>query len=99
MKLNFGISTYISDLNGQPGFGTIFTYARYSTQKMLNPLSLPIEPSPKLGEIVAIKAYTLFFSDARAQNEELSGGKGASLAYLTKLIDDKGLYDPFEVLS
>lgn len=87
---------YVSDLNGQPGFGTIITNASNSTQEKLNPLRSPIESSPKLAENVATKAYTLFFSDARAQYEELSGGKGASLAYLTKLIDDKGLYDSLQ---
>lgn len=69
------------------------TNATYSTQLKLNSKSL-IKSSPKIEESksVAIKAYTLFFSDVRAQYEELSGGKGASFAYLTKLIDDKDRY-------
>lgn len=57
-----------------------------------------IKSNPKLEEssIVALKAYTLFFSDVRAQYKELSGGKGASLAYLTKLNDDRSLCDSLQ---
>lgn len=89
---------YVSDLNGQPGFGTIITNTRYSTQEKYKPAKALIKSSPKLKEskIVANKAYTLFFSDVRAQYQELSGGKGASLAYLTKLIDDNGLNDSIQ---
>lgn len=46
-----------------------------------------IEPSSTLEqhEIRKIKSLTLNFHEAEAQIEELSGGKGASLAYLTQL--------------
>lgn len=46
-----------------------------------------IQTSLEPVDIRTIKDYTLRFCDAEAQLEELSGGKGASLAYLTKLSD------------
>lgn len=90
--------TCILDLNGQPGFGTVITNARYPTQKKIKPSNSLIKPISKLEEskIKAIEAYTLSFSDVRAQYEELSGGKGASLAYISKFIDDKGQDDSIE---
>lgn len=78
-----------SDVNGQPGNGVIV-----STMKLpksdLNVLPIRMKKeAPKKTNIWKLETLTLFFNEPDAQSEQLCGGKGSSLAFLTQLANNE----------
>lgn len=76
-------------MNGQPGIGAIIS------STLLENTNLKVVPNemnkekPKKTNVWKLETLTLFFNEPDAQNEELCGGKGSSLAYLTQLANNE----------
>lgn len=77
-----------SDVNGQHGTGMINLW-----KKMLNTsdvaLNMPIQFGYMSKTVRKSENLILFFNESDAQDEHLCGGKGSSLAFLTKLANNK----------
>lgn len=76
----------ILDVDGQPGTLLVLSYKIKTHSKELKPMHATVN-SNLINEIETSESLTLSFSETHAQNEKVSGGKGASLAYLTNLLD------------
>lgn len=70
-------------MNGQHGSGVIITTKHGVISNRTN------EESPAKMNAQKLRKFTLFFNEQNARDEQLSGGKGSSLAILMQLSNDK----------
>lgn len=76
-------------MNGQPGNGVIISSTKLPNSSF-NTLSNEItKETSKKTNVWKLETHTLFFNEPNAQSEQLCGGKGSSLAFLTQLANNE----------
>lgn len=76
-------------MNGQPGNGAIMSSTMHPTAGLdIFPNEIKKEPLKKT-IVWKLETLTLFFNEPDAQSEQLCGGKGSSLAFLTQLANNE----------
>lgn len=76
------ICSFYIDINGQSGIGVVLTKVKRTPDAQIYAnKTIGISENAKINP----NLLTVFFNEPSACNEQLSGGKGASLAYLTQL--------------
>lgn len=76
-------------MNGQPGNGVIVSTTKFPNSHLNILPNEAKKEAPKKTNVWKLETLTLFFNEPDAQSEQLCGGKGSSLAFLTQLANNE----------
>lgn len=76
-------------MNGKPGIGVIVSSTKLSNAGSRITSNEMNKETTEKTNVRKLETHTLFFNEPDAQNEQLCGGKGSSLAFLTSLANNE----------